>query len=100
VQDARKPVREFPAILRVDDRAITGLVKLGAIAVEFHLVNPAVSFERAVAKDRLGGDDEGGWTQHSGDIAVSGAPQNMAEGRSLSATCSGCFSQRNRILTR
>ena len=68
MQDAGETVREFPAVFRVDDGAPARLVKLDAVAVVFHLVNPAAAFGRSVTKCGLGRDDKG-QGRHAGHIA-------------------------------
>ena len=49
VGDCRPPRREVGAIAREDRDILAGLVQLDAVAVEFHLVQPAIALRRAVA---------------------------------------------------
>lgn len=45
-RDVTEPRREVFAILGVDQNLVTGLVKLEAVAVEFHFVQPAFAQRR------------------------------------------------------
>ena len=80
IAEFREPVRQIPAVARVEPHILAVLVNLQTPAIELDLVHPAGSHRRSVAENRAAGRNEARHTGHVGSRnRVSKAAQEAAK---------------------